>query len=175
MMDESAAWQTYVNWLTERGLTQPRWRDGLSPVAEEPASALDVLFVSDIAISPADEAVVTKLATALKLDAESWQLATCIPDPAILQGGIPDACALDQLGSEFWSAVTPSTRIVTFGPLATRVLCGRGSFSAMRGQRHTANDRVVMPTYHPRDFAKRPELKRDVWTDMQALFTESPS
>ncbi len=93
-----------------------------------------------------------------------------------LRCGVPDAPGrLDEeiascrpfLEKEI-SEVSPRV-IVALGEIASTALLGNAPFSGARGRFHAYGGMLIMPTYEPATLLKRPELKRDVWKDMQAV------
>lgn len=60
--------------------------------------------------------------------------------------------------------------IVALGATAAKALCGtQRGITAIRGDWHEYRGVPVLPTFHPAHLLRKPEFKRDVWTDMKSL------
>src|SRR5690606_7122191 len=129
--------------------------------------SFDAVFVSDLPLKPQEKTLLDKMAEALGLAHQQWTCCPAVKDPELLASGVPGAATLDQMADALWQELPKARAYVAFGPLATRIACGKGSFSAMRGQILDLRDSKIVPTYHPRDLLRLPDLKRDAWTDLQ--------
>lgn len=63
--------------------------------------------------------------------------------------------------------------IIAFGQSATSGLLGRKvAINQVRGQWAEYNGIPMMPTFHPAEFERKPEQKRPVWKDLQAVMAK---
>jgi uracil-DNA glycosylase family 4 len=63
--------------------------------------------------------------------------------------------------------------VVALGSTAASYLLGRnGALGRLRGRFHELGPFRVMPTYHPAYLLRKPEGKKSVWQDMQAVMKE---
>jgi hypothetical protein len=170
-------WQSYFLWMQARGIAQPRLipvketaPETLSsePIQTEPTEKLRLVFVSDLSMKEKESALVARMASALKLNDNEWQTVLAILDPRAVEEGVPTPEALDALQRNLWSRLPSASTYVIFGPLATRIMYGKGSFRGMQGTQLVKNGMTMLPTYHPRDVLRQIELKRDVWNDLQS-------
>src|SRR5690606_18109219 len=120
--------------------------------------SFDAVFITDLPLKPQEKALLDKMAEALGLSPERWTWCAAVKDTDLLASGVPDAATLDQMADALWKELPKARAYVAFGPLATRIVCGKGSFSAMRGQILDLRDSKIVPTYHPRDLLRLPDL-----------------
>ncbi len=60
--------------------------------------------------------------------------------------------------------------ICTLGTLTAQILLNTDRVvSQLRGRFHQVDDIQVMPTFHPAELLRRPEKKRDTWTDIKKI------
>lgn len=164
-------WQNYLMWLGDRGITVPRWvarepRDVLEPAVIE---TMKVVFISDLSLKENEIELLEKMTAALNLNSQEWCALPAVLDPLLLTKGVPQAATLDQLEEDLWTRLPKAKIYIAFGPLATRIAYGKGSFSELRGQILERRITNVLATYHPRDLLKQVMLKRQAWDDLQLI------
>lgn len=173
MMWTDPKWQNYLMWLGDRGITVPRWI-AREPLARDSAetktsdvTTLKVVFISDLNLKANEAHLIEKMAAALKLNPQQWRALPAVLDVGFLQRGVPEAAVLDQLAEDLWSRLPKAQIYIAFGALATRITCGKGNFSELRGQILAERMQNVLATYHPRDLLNQITLKRQAWDDLQ--------
>ena len=63
--------------------------------------------------------------------------------------------------------------IVAFGEkTAQRLLSTESTIQELRGHFHPYRGIKIMPTFHPSDLLKNPQLKREAWADLQLVMRE---
>ncbi|MDD3618176.1 MAG: uracil-DNA glycosylase [Desulfobulbaceae bacterium] len=137
-------------------------------------SAQDGGFAGEILFGPDEDVMLGKMMAAIGLAPEEVYVTNCIKCcPA--GGREPDsACAaacFSFVSREI--AVLEPPIICAMGDLAAGMLTGRkeplirlrGRFTGCR----PAASAVVMPTFHPRLLLRNPEMKKAVWSDLQAI------
>jgi len=137
-------------------------------------SAQDDGFTGEILFGPEEDLMLGKMMEAIGLKPEEVYVTNCIKCcPA--GGREPDsACATACFSfvCREIAALGPPV-ICAMGDLAAGMLTGRKEpLIRLRGRftgcRH-ASSTVVMPTFHPRLLLRNPEMKKAVWSDLQAI------
>jgi DNA polymerase len=69
------------------------------------------------------------------------------------------------------AAIAPRIIVALGRPAAQSLLRTTAPISALRGRFHTLGEIQVMPTFHPAFLLRKPERKRDAWSDLKQVIT----